>query len=45
MVLLVGAGLYFSVRTRFVQLRRLGVMTHLLFGKKDKPAELAEPAN
>lgn len=39
MVLLVGAGLYFSVRTRFVQLRRLGVMTHLLFGKKDKPKE------
>lgn len=39
MVLLVGAGLYFSVRTRFVQLRRIGVMTHLLFGKKDKPKE------
>lgn len=38
-VLLVGAGLYFSVRTRFVQLRRIGVMTHLLFGKKDKPKE------
>ena len=38
-VLLVGAGLYFSIRTRFVQLRRIGVMTHLLFGKKDKPKE------
>ncbi len=38
-VLLVGAGLYFSVRTRFVQLRRIGVMAHLLFGKKDKPKE------
>ncbi len=38
-VLLVGAGLYFSVRTRFVQLRRIGVMTHLLFGKKDKTKE------
>ena len=39
MVLLVGAGLYFSFRTRFVQLRRIGVMTHLLFGKKDKTKE------
>ena len=39
MVLLVGAGLYFSIRTRFVQFRRIGVMTHLLFGKKDKPKE------
>ncbi len=39
MVLLVGAGLYFSIRTRFVQLRRIGVMTHLLFGKKDKTKE------
>ena len=39
MVLLVGAGLYFSIRTRFVQLRRIGVMAHLLFGKKDKPKE------
>ena len=38
-VLLVGAGLYFSIRTRFVQLRRIGVMAHLLFGKKDKPKE------
>ena len=38
-VLVVGAGLYFSIRTRFVQLRRIGVMAHLLFGKKDKPKE------
>ena len=38
-VLLVGAGLYFSIRTGFVQLRRIGVMTHLLFGKKDKSRE------
>ncbi|MBQ5411410.1 MAG: alanine:cation symporter family protein [Bacteroidales bacterium] len=38
-VLLVGAGLYFSIRTRFVQLRRIGVMAHLLFGKKDKTKE------
>ena len=38
-VLLVGAGLYFSIRTRFVQLRRFGLMTKLLFGKKDRPKE------
>lgn len=30
-VLLVGAGLYFSVRTRFVQLRRFGLMVRSLF--------------
>ncbi|MDO4949087.1 MAG: alanine/glycine:cation symporter family protein [Bacteroidales bacterium] len=30
-VLLVGAGLYFSVRTRFVQVRRIGLMIRLLF--------------
>lgn len=30
-VLLVGAGLYFSIRTRFVQIRRFGLMTGLLF--------------
>ncbi len=30
-VLLVGAGLYFSVRTRFVQVRRIGLMVRLLF--------------
>ena len=35
-VLLVGAGLYFSVRTRFVQLRRIGLMVRLLFRKRDK---------
>ena len=33
-VLLVGAGLYFSVWTRFVQLRRIGQMVRLLFRKK-----------
>jgi AGCS family alanine or glycine:cation symporter len=37
-VLLVGAGLYFSVRTRFVQLRRIGLMVRLLFRKRDKEA-------
>ncbi len=30
-VLLVGAGLYFSIRTRFVQVRRFGLMTKALF--------------
>ncbi len=30
-VLLVAAGLYFSIRTRFVQLRRIGLMVRLLF--------------
>ncbi|MBR1926633.1 MAG: sodium:alanine symporter family protein [Bacteroidales bacterium] len=38
-VLLVGAGLYFSIRTRFVQLRRFGLMTRLLFRKKDNDSE------
>jgi len=33
-VLLVGAGLYFTIRTRCVQVRRLGLMLRLLFGKK-----------
>ena len=38
-VLLVGAGIYFTVRTRFVQLRRIGLMARLLFRKRDKNAE------
>ncbi|MBR1926924.1 MAG: alanine:cation symporter family protein [Bacteroidales bacterium] len=38
-VLLVGAGLYFSIRTRFVQIRRIGLMTRLLFRKRDKSEE------
>ena len=33
-VLLIGAGLYFSVRTRLVQVRRFGLMIRSLFGKK-----------
>ena len=33
-VLLVGAGLYFSIRTRFVQVRRVGLMARLLFSPK-----------
>ena len=32
--LLLFAGLYFSIRTRFVQVRRLGLMLRSLFGKK-----------
>jgi len=31
--LLLGAGLYFTIRTRFVQIRRFGLMARLLFGK------------
>ena len=31
-VLLVGAGLYFTIRTRCVQVRRVGLMARLLFG-------------
>ena len=33
-VLLVGAGLYFSIRTRFVQVRRFGLMIRSLFARK-----------
>ncbi|MBR5034673.1 MAG: alanine:cation symporter family protein [Bacteroidales bacterium] len=35
-VLLVGAGLYFSFRTRFVQVRRFGLMIRSLFAPKEK---------
>ena len=35
-VLLVGAGLYFSFRTRFVQVRRFGLMLRSLFAPKEK---------
>ena len=35
-VLLVCAGLYFSIGTRFVQVRRLGKMVSILFPSKDK---------
>ena len=35
-VLLVGAGLYFSVRTRFVQVRRIGLMVKSLFAPAHK---------
>lgn len=34
-VLLLGAGLYFSVRTRFVQVRKLSTMLRSLFSKKE----------
>jgi len=33
-ILLIGAGLYFSIRTRFVQLRKLPLMVRLLFAPK-----------
>lgn len=35
-VLLVGAGLYFSIRTRFVQVRRFGLMIRSLFARAEK---------
>ena len=35
-VLLLAAGLYFSLRTRLVQVRRFGLMLRSLFGKKKK---------
>ena len=35
-VLLVGAGLYFSLRTRFVQVRRFGLMIRSLFAGAEK---------
>ena len=38
-VLLVGAGLYFSIRTRFVQVRRFGLMVRSLFAPKHKGDE------
>ena len=34
--LMVGAGLYFSIRTRFVQVRRIGLMLRSLFAPKSK---------
>lgn len=40
-VLLVGAGLYFSIRTRFVQVRRFGLMIRSLFS----PSHKAEDGN
>ena len=46
-ILLIGAGLYFSIRTRFVQVRRFGLMFRLLFGirdKNEKAAEASDPA-
>lgn len=38
-VLLVGAGLYFSIRTGFVQVRRLGLMVRSLFAPAEKTAD------
>lgn len=35
-ILLVGAGLYFTIRTRCVQVRRIGLMARLLFAKPEK---------
>lgn len=38
-VLLVGAGLYFTIRTRCVQIRRVGLMARLLFGRRKSSDE------
>ena len=38
-VLLVGAGLYFSIRTGFVQVRRIGLMVKSLFAKAESGPE------
>ena len=38
-VLLVGAGLYFSIRTGFVQVRRIGLMVKSLFAKAEDGPE------
>ena len=38
-VLLVGAGVYFSFRTRFVQVRRFGLMVRSLFAKSERTAD------
>lgn len=38
-VLLVGAGLYFSIRSRFVQLRRIGLMFKILTRKRERHAQ------
>lgn len=37
-VLLVGAGLYFTIRTRCVQLRKIGLMARLLFSRQKDAA-------
>lgn len=36
-ILLIGAGLYFTIRTRCVQVRRIGLMARLLFNKDTHP--------
>lgn len=38
-VLLVGAALYFSIRTRFVQVRRFGLMIRSLFAPAEKSGD------
>ena len=38
-VLLLLAGLYFSIRTRLVQVRRIGLMVRSLFSKKEKDGD------
>jgi len=38
-ILLVGAGIYFTIRTRFVQVRRLGTVFRTMFSKRDSGEE------
>ena len=38
-VLLLAAGVYLSIRTRFVQIRRFGLMVHSLFSAKNKDSK------
>ena len=42
-VLLVGAGLYFTIRTRCVQFRRVGLMARLLFGRRRADGDSFSP--
>ena len=39
-ILLIAAGLYFTIRTRFVQIRRLKLMVKLLFSRKKEPVPI-----
>lgn len=41
-ILLVAAGLYFTIRTRCVQVRRIRMMTHFLFSRKRNPGPRKE---
>ena len=40
-ILLIGAGIYFTIRTRCVQVRRIGLMVRLLFSRKETSEEVS----